>query len=40
MSADSIKLESTGETNTLVPLQAFIVTYKEDRTVDVPVLRP
>jgi hypothetical protein len=40
MSADSITPDSTGETYTLVPLLAFILTYKEDRTVDVPVLRP
>jgi hypothetical protein len=38
MSTASITLESTG--NTLVPLLAFILTYKEDRPIDVPVLRP
>jgi hypothetical protein len=38
MSTDSITSASTDNHNTLIPLLTFILTDKEDRTVEVPVL--
>jgi hypothetical protein len=39
MSTDSIASASTDVHNTLIPLLTFILTDKEDRVVEVPVLK-
>jgi hypothetical protein len=38
MSTDSIKQASTADPNNLIPMLTFILTDKEDCTVEVPVL--
>jgi hypothetical protein len=39
MSTDSITSASTDDPNTLIPLLTFKLTDKEDRAVEVPVLK-
>jgi hypothetical protein len=39
MSIDSLTSASTDDPNTLIPLMTFILTYIEDRVVEVPVLK-
>jgi hypothetical protein len=39
MSTDIITSASTDDSYTLTPLMSFILTYKEDRAVEVPVLK-
>jgi hypothetical protein len=39
MSSDSITSASTDDPNTLNPLLTFVLTDKEDRAVEVPVLK-
>jgi hypothetical protein len=39
MSTDSITSASTDDPNTLIPLVTFILTDKDDRGVEIPVLK-
>jgi hypothetical protein len=39
MNTDSITSASTDDPNTLIPLLTFVLTNKEDRNVEVPVLK-